>query len=127
MHINREGITKLNDVLSIRQKTEILDVFAANGELCHSMLLKKAKDSNKAFANNSSMMSLLYDLIESGEIVETQVKPCPYTGKNAQYWTTKEKSIEKVETLSESASKIVTWMKENNFNVVSIADLQKLI
>lgn len=127
MHINREGVTKLNDVVSIRQKTEILDVFAANGELCHSMLLKKAKDANKAFANNSSMMSLLYDLIESGELVETKVAACPYTGKNAQYWSTKEKAFEKVETLSESASKIVTWMKEHQFNVVSISDLEKLI
>jgi hypothetical protein len=127
MHINREGVTKLNDVLSIRQKTEILDVFAAGGELCYSMLLKKAKDANKAFANNSSMMSLLYDLVDSGELVETRQGTCPYTGKTSQFWATKEKAIERVESLSESAKNIIAYMKTNHFNVLSISDLEKII
>lgn len=124
---NRQGITKLNDVFSMRQKAEILDVFNKHGELCLSTLLKKGKDENKEFQNNSSLMGLVSDLIISNQIVESSIRPCPYTGKMSQYWQTVEKSLEPIEELQTSFKNVLVYMKEREIFTLSQDELQRLI
>lgn len=115
----QQGISKFCDIVSERQKIEIIETFTEFGEMCFSMLLKKGKDTNKAFANNTSIMGLISSVIDSGTLSETRVGTCPFTGKNAQYWNLTSKKLNPDETLSQNFKKVVDWMDKNQVKVVS--------
>lgn len=123
-----QGITpKVADVFLERQKAEILGLFSEKGELCYSMLVKLGKDQNKSFVNNTGFMALLNDLLEAGELVFVKNGTCPYTGRPAEFYNTKEKSLVVVESLKVSASNMLNYMVENNIYMLSQKDLEKLI
>lgn len=127
MFINREGLTKLNDIFSTRQKVEIMEIFEEHGELCFSMLVKKGKDANKQFVNNSSLMGLINDLIKVGDLVESKMAPCPYKGTNVQYWQSVENSLIIAEDLKISFQNIYNYMKNNNLLSISVKDIEKVL
>lgn len=127
MHVNRQGVTKLNDVFSERQKVEILDVFNQYGELCYSQLVKKGKDLNKAFTNNPSTFGLIKDLIAVDLIVESKVAGCPFTGQNTQYWKTKEKSLEISEELKVSLQNVLDFMEAWDIYTLSRPEIVKAL
>lgn len=123
----QQGVNKFCDVVSERQKIEIIETFTEFGEMCFSMLLKKGKDTNKAFANNTSVMGLISSIIDSGTLSETRVGTCPYTGKNAQYWNLTIKFLNPDETISQSFKNVVQWMDKNQVKVVSRDTLFSMI
>lgn len=123
----QQGITKFSDVVSDRQKTEILSLFEKHGEMCFSILVKKGKDENKNFINNTTSIKLIDDLLSSGFLVETKIGVCPYTGKNSVFWNTKEKSLEKIEKLNQSFKNVLDYMSQREIFSLSQRDLKSLI
>lgn len=127
MHTSKQGIKYEPEIIVTRHKAELLETFMQYGEMCYSMIVKKGKDLNKDYNNNSALIKLITELVESEDLLETKVGTCPYTGKNAQFWNLKEKILNPVEEYRVSFQNVAKYMKDNQMIAISLEQIEKLL